>query len=48
MEIVKYLNKTITYRCYHCNCLFEVTDLNFDYTEAVYCINCGQNTLKEE
>lgn len=48
MEIIKYLNKTITYRCNDCNALFEVTDLGFDYTEAIYCINCGKDALREE
>jgi rRNA maturation endonuclease Nob1 len=41
-------NKTIIYRCYNCNSLFKITDLNFDYTEAIYCINCGHDTLEEE
>ena len=41
-------NKTIIYRCYNCGALFKITDLNFDYTEAIYCIKCGHDTLTKE
>ena len=38
-------NEIIKYRCYDCNAVFEVKDLSFDYTYAVYCICCGSDTL---
>jgi hypothetical protein len=37
----------LVYKCYSCNCIFKVQDLGFDYTEAIYCISCGKDTLKE-
>jgi DNA-directed RNA polymerase subunit RPC12/RpoP len=40
-------NKTIKYQCYWCNALFKIQDLNFDYTDAIYCPNCGKDTLNE-
>jgi DNA-directed RNA polymerase subunit RPC12/RpoP len=40
-------NRTITYHCMWCNAVFKIQDLNFDYTEAIYCPNCGNDTLKE-
>jgi len=43
-----YYNVIKKYRCNYCNSLFEVKDLNFDYTEAIYCINCGKDTLTAE
>jgi len=38
-------NKIIEYQYYNCNCHFRVEDLDFDYIKAIYCINCGKDTL---
>ena len=38
-------NKTIEYECICCGSQFKVVDTAWDYTDAVYCINCGSDTL---